>query len=227
MFLLLACTADPDGLLRKGELAGAAHAWEVAGNPVIDTTLAGVDALGRRARLDPTVTLPLLAEVTPALRLLERFPQAKTRQLDVPIEKLADLGAALDALATPPAVWVVARSSNLADKDPWTEGGALPWKAGRLVGFAPAASTSSFTAPSMEALGAMVDADPPSKLVSLAMADATGEVFVTIEREGGAWFSISTTDQPSAARLMLAAGDIRDYGATALRAREGGGFVRK
>ena len=63
-----------------------------------------------------------------------------------------------------------------------------------------------------------------SKLVTVGIADQTGAVWFTMQREGDAWETVSASDAEAAARLLLAAGSLRDYGAAGLRERVGEGI---
>lgn len=219
LLLLAACGApDPDALLRKGDVDGAAAAYaERAGAP-LDVKHPVAEVLAGRARSDATVTTATIADAMDAVRFLEQAPIIRVQHLDLDFDRFADLGAALDALAEGDALFVVGRSEGLGDKDPYLMGGALPWKGGRVVGWARR---------DMAALGKSVDENPPAKLVVVGIRDATGEVYLNVERRDGAWVALSASDAKAAARLVLAANAARDYTGPALRAREGGGFVRR
>lgn len=206
----LACAdPDPDALLRQGRLeeAGAAAGFDPAA-PV-------AQILAGRARRDPSITVATVREAIAAVTLLDGAPQTRTQTLDVPIERLADLGAAADVLAEGARRMAIGRSETLADQDPWTHAVPLPWKGGRLVG---SATTN------LESLGARLDADPPVKLVTVGLEDTTGRVYITLQHRDGEWDPVSASDAEAGARLALAAGAVRDYGGAALRARMGGGL---
>lgn len=153
LLLLAACGApDPDALLRKGDLDGAAAAYaERAGAP-LDVAHPVAEVLAGRARSDATVTTTTIADAMDAVRFLEQAPIIRVQHLDLDFDRFEDLGAALDALAEGDALFVVGRSEGLGDKDPYLMGGALPWKGGRVVGWARR---------DMAALGKSVDANPP------------------------------------------------------------------
>ncbi len=214
---LLGCAPDPDARLRDGDLAAAASASARRGVPLdIDHPVAEILAV--RARTDATITTASIADAMEAVRFLEQAPIIRKQGLDLSFARFEDLGAALDALAEGPALLVVGRSENLADKDPFLMGGDLPWKGGRLVGWART---------DLAALGRRLDADPPPKLVVVGVRDDSGSVYLNIERRDAAWWPVAASDAVVAARLVLAAEAVRDYGGPALREREGGGFVRR
>ena len=209
---LAACRpADPDALLHAGDLPGAGAAARVdVAHPV-------GDLLAFRARTDPSVTIEGIADAVDAVRLLEGAPVVRTQPLDLSFARMEDLGAALEALAEGPSILAVGRADGRGDGDPYT-GGPIPWRGGRVVGWA---------RHDLAALGKQVDADPPPRLVTVAARDATGSVFLGVERREGAWWILSVADPEAAARVVLAAESVRDYGGPALRARRGGGFVRR
>lgn len=226
LLLTLACsgTPDPDALLRTGDLDGAAAAWKVVHGTPLDTDHPVAHVLAMRAPRDPAITVATIADTVGAVRFLEQAPLKRTEALDLTIERLADLGAALDTLAEPPALVVVGRSENLADRDPYTTNAPLPWKGGRILGIVRSPSTA---ADPFARLGAGLDADPPPKLVVIGVSDATGVVYLNLERQGGLWAVLAASDADAGARLVLAADAVRDYGAPTLRERQGRGFVRR
>lgn len=243
LLLTFACKAppDPDARLRAGDLDGAAAAWQALHSSPLDVGHPAAVSLAARAPRDPAITVAVLVDTLDAVRLLEQAPHKRTEALDLTFDRMADLGAALDALAEGPAILVVGRSENPADRDPYTTDAALPWKGGRLVGFArgasaprsaprsalPSALPSAPRSGPLEALGATVDANPPAKLVTLGAADESGALYLHVERRDGIWQVISASEAHAGARLVLAADSVRDYGGATLRERQGGGFVRR
>jgi hypothetical protein len=212
LFVLVACQpADPDALLHAGRLEEAA----AAATPPVDVSSRAAQVLGMRARQDRSVTIAVLREAVAAVRLLDESPATRTQKLDVPLDRAADLGAVADALGVGATIMAVGRSETPADPDPWTKAGDLPWARGRVFGYAEH---------DLAALGARLDANPPVKLVTVGIADQTGAVWFTMQREGDAWETVSASDAEAAARLLLAAGSLRDYGAAGLRERVGEGI---
>ncbi len=212
---------DPDARLRAGDLVGAAGAWRELHGALLDTDHPVAEILAIRATGDQPVTTIALEDAMAAVRLLEQAPSAGTRELDLSFTSFTDWFRALEALAVPPMLVVVGRSEGRGDRDPYTAGGALPWKGGRIVGWARS---------DVARLGSEIEGNPPARLVVVAMRDATGSVFVNLERRDGAWWTVAASRPEIAARLVLAADAIRDYGGpapgAALRAREGAGFVQ-
>jgi hypothetical protein len=218
-FLLAACgPADPDARLRAGDLPGAAEAHAAKHGVPLDIEHPIAEILATRARADTTITTAAIADAVEAARLLEQAPMIRLKSLDLSFARFEDLGAALDALAEGPALLAVGRAENLGDKDPYLTGGDLPWKGGRI---------SAYGRASLATVGRGLDAHPPPKVVVVGMRDATGEVYVNVEWRDGAWWSVASATPEAAARLLLAAEAVGDYGGPALRAREGGGFIRK
>jgi hypothetical protein len=224
----LACSAppDPDARLRAGDLPGAAAAWEAKNGAPLDVAHPVAVVLSLRAPRDPSITTATIAETVAVTRFLESMPAVRSKPLDLVFDHMADLGAALDALAMPPALVVVGRSENASDTDPFTSPRALlPWKGGRIVTWA---SVAAGAAPgAFEALGALIDANPPVNLVTIAMRDATGHLHLTMELRAGAWFAAGASDAYVGARVVLAADSVRDFGGAALRVKQGAGFVRR
>ncbi len=233
-FLLLAfaCSGppDPDARLRAGDLDGAAAAWQSVHGVPLDIAHPAAVSLAARAPRNPAVTTALLADTLDAVRFLEQAPVKLTQALDLTFDRLADLGAALDILGVGPTLLVVGRSETPVDPDPYTTNADLPWKGGRLVGFAFTEVTSGSppAAPGpLQAFGARVDANPPANLVTLGLRDGTGEVYLNAERGQGTWVVISASNAGVGARLVLAAESVHDYGAATLRERQGRGVVRQ
>lgn len=229
LLLALACSApsapDPDARLRAGDLQGTAAAWEAVHGAPLDVVHPAAEALAARAPRDPSITAAVLVESLDALRLLEDAPVKRTEVLDLTFDRLADLGAALQALGEGPTMFAVGRSESPMDRDPYTTDAELPWKGGRLVGYAytvPGGASGTFAA-----LGAKVDANPPAKLVTIAARDATGSVFLNVQRQGDIWSVISASNAHVGARLLLAASAVHDYGESTLRERQGRGIVRR
>ncbi|MDP2311094.1 MAG: hypothetical protein Q8P18_34055 [Pseudomonadota bacterium] len=227
LLLVLACKSppDPDARLRAGDLEGAAVAWEALHGSPLDVAHPAAVSLAARAPRDPSITAALLVDTLEAVRLLEQAPVKRTEELDLTFDRFTDLGAALDALAEGPAMVAVGRSETFADRDPYTTDAPLPWKGGRLVGFA--LTPSIPPAGPFEALGAALDANPPAKLVTVGVSDVSGILYLNVERRDGTWWAISASNGRAGARLVLAAASVRDYGGATLRERQGGGFVRR
>jgi hypothetical protein len=209
---------DPDGKLRAGDLAGAAVAWEAVRHTPLDIDHPAAEALAARAPRDATITAERIADTMDAIRFLEQAPRKGTKAVDLTFPSFTDWFTALDSLAEPPALVVVGRSESIGDHDPYTQGGALPWKGGRVVGWAHT---------DLAALGRTIDADPPARLIVVGMRDATGVVYVNVERKDGEWAALAADDAFAAARLVLAAQSVRDYGGATLRERQGRGFLRR
>lgn len=205
---------DPDALLRRHDLDGAATAWEqVHGERVsLDHTVA--DILAQRAATDPGITMPVVLDTLDAVRTLDATAHPGTEALDTGFDRLADLLGAAEILAAPPFLVVVGRSETRLDKDPYL-GGALPWARGRVVGWARRDAA---------AFGARIDADPPLRLVTVLARDATGAVSIGLEHREGAWWTLNAADAHTAARLVAAAANL-SLGADALARRYGKGLV--
>ncbi|MDP2314713.1 MAG: hypothetical protein Q8P41_17550 [Pseudomonadota bacterium] len=233
LLLLAACTGrgapDPDAKLRGGDLDGAAAAWQAAHGEPLDLDHPAAQALALRAPRDPSITTASLADTVAVARFLEQAPIVRTQSLDLSFARMADLGAALDALAVPPALFAIGRSESLGDRDPYLPGAALPWKGGRIVGWArlPGEPATAGTPGPLEAFGATLDANAPAKLVTIGVSDASGDVYLNVERREDAWWVVAASNADAGARLVLAAESVRDYGGATLRTREGEGFVRR
>jgi hypothetical protein len=231
LLLVFACSGppDPDARLRAGDLDGAAAAWQSVHGVPLDIAHPAAVALAARAPRNPAITTVVLAATVDAVRFLDKAPATRTEALDLTFDRLADLGAALDILGVGPTLLVVGRSRTPVDPDPYTTNADLPWRGGRLVGFASGApSGPPPAAPGpIEAFGATVDANPPAKLVTFGIRDGTGHVYMNAERQYGIWVVISASNARVAARLLLAADSVRDYGAATLRERRGRGVVHE
>jgi hypothetical protein len=196
--LLLACAPpDPDALLRRGDLAGAAAAWRARSGHDADVDHPVADILARRAATDPEITMAsVLAEVA-AARLLELAPRLGNRALDV--GEIASLAALLGG-CRPSGAWLVSvgRSEVPADRDPLA-GGALPFAQGRIVGHAADVTAA-------RALGARLDADPPARRTLVASQDRRGQAILSLEHRDGAWWGVSSPDPESAVGWMRSCG---------------------
>lgn len=196
MFWFLACAADPDALLRAGELEAAGAAWEKKTGQVLDLRHPAADALARRARRDPGLTMAMLADQLAGVQLLDRSPDLGRAMVDLPVDALAPLAACTPDQLKHPWRVAVGRSDTPADADP-LEGGPLPWKHGVLVG----------TASTDEGLAALyrgLDADPPPRLTTLALDGAGSALYLYFGRRDGGWLLVSATDAEAAARYVRA-----------------------
>lgn len=196
MLWLVACAApDPDALLRAHDLAGAAAAWSRTHEEVLDTRYPAADVLSRRSATDPAITMQLVVETVDAMKFLDTAPQVGLKNVDLPLERLADLGACTPAMLKSPWLVAIGRSETPADADPY-EGGPLQWKRGRLVGFASTAET-------VAALYAAVDKDPPPRLTTIAVRADGSSFFMYFGRRDGGWTLATTTDVALATRYLL------------------------
>ncbi|MFZ5475525.1 MAG: hypothetical protein ACOZNI_02015 [Myxococcota bacterium] len=201
LLLLLACTRpDPDARLRAHDLDGAAAAWEKRHGTRLDVDHPVADVLATRAARDPSITAATVADTMEAVRALEASPRLGARDADVPFERWEDLLVAAGKLGEPPLIVAVGRSEGVHDKDPWTAGGDLPFRDGRVVGWARRAAGEGTEA--LAALGRRLDANPPAKLVTVALRDARGAVAFYARKEADGWWVRWTTDPEAAGALL-------------------------
>jgi hypothetical protein len=194
--LLLACrAADPDALLRRHDLDGASAAWTAKTGEEVDLDHTVADILAQRAAHDPSVTTAYTIEAVTAARLLDSCPRRGLATLDIGFASLASVFQAAEALANGGVRVAVGRSTLVSDRDPYM-GGPLPFASGRIVGWAGADAA---------AFGRAVDAEPPLRLVTVALRDQNGAFCFTAEHRPDGWWSTATSDAPAAARLLAAA----------------------
>lgn len=212
--LLLACRGpDPDALLRKHDLDGAAAAWTARTGEVVSFDHTVADILAQRAAHDPAITTAYVVEALAAARLLDLCPRRGLAGLDLGFTGMEQVFGAAQALADGPLLVAVGRSSVVSDRDPYL-GGPLPFANGRIVGWA------SADAPD---LGRRIDAEPPLRLVTVSLRDGRDGFCLTAEHRPDGWWATAASDGAVAARLLTAAGSTEP--AEALRARLGPGLV--
>lgn len=200
----LGCRAadpDPDALLRRHDLDGAAAAWEARTGTPLDADHPVADILATRAGRDPSVDTADVADALDAVHLLEGLALG-LKSVDLPVPSMEALFGAMEAASPPPRLVVVGRAETRLDRDPWLHGGALPWRGGRVVGWA---------REDLAALGARIDRDPPPRTTSIAFragsgAGPTGTLWLVVRRDPGAWWALSASDPEAAGRLIEAAG---------------------
>lgn len=214
----LACAEpDPDALLRARDLPGAARALSAREGVTIDLAHPVAEVLAVRAASDPTLTAAEVARTVQAVRRLDAVPAVGLRAVDLSFPDAQSLCGAAAALGRGRVLVVVGRSEHGGDRDPWM-GGALPWTRGRLVGFA----TEDHAR-----FGRVVDAEAPARLVTWVIEDETGALVVTTERKPEAWWSHSSNEPRSAARLLLAAHLYATSGAEGVRERNASGLFQR
>ena len=217
---LWACSSpDPDALLRAYKLEEAAAVWQEQTGRTLDFGHPGVDGLARRAAHDPTITCAEIERRAAPARLLDQTPLQGRKTLDLSFPSLAPvLEAAFDLGARQVAV---GRSKNPHEREV-SNGGDLEWTDGRVVGGAETRGAAA-------ALGAHVDAEPPPRLVTIAMTDglhgepswAASRVYFTVQRRDGLWVTINSITPDAAARWINFADYAAGHGVEAARTRYG------
>ena len=219
MWWLLACAApEPDALLRAGDVAGAAAAWETTHPARVDLDHEVAQILARR---EADATVPRVGEAVEAARLIESGPVRSRLDLNVPVGSIAGVVAGARAAARSVLVLAVGRSDARGDVDVLQRGSPLPWigasepgmatARGRIVGWTRYAKTSGegtatdawTSRRGAQDLGAWLDANPPARLVTLAFEDATGTAWIWAERRAGeGWILIATSSLGAADRML-------------------------
>jgi hypothetical protein len=216
---LCSCTKpDPDALLHAQDLPGASKAWEKLHGSPLDIDHPAAQALAVRAGSDASITAGKVAEAMSAVRLLERSRGFHAVNVDEPFDTAKDLFAGVEALAAQPVFVAVGRATNPGDPDPTVANAPLPWAGGRLV-----ASSRKGLAD----LGARLDKDPPAGVVTMALHDTTGELFLFAEHADSGWVVHTASDTRAAVRVMRAAEILRDQGLDTMHAREGEGILER
>jgi hypothetical protein len=212
LFLLAACPApDPDTLLRAGRVDDALAAWVESGGAAVPAGHPTAQALAVRAPREAWITVAVLVELTQAAALLEAVPDTRTQDVDVSFERWAPLAPCLAGRLRAPWRVAVGRTAVAADGDVTAPGGRfenVPYAKGRIVGSA-AARDAAAQAAGAAALGdlfARLDADPPSRRVTLALTDEVGPLAVHLTRQDGAWWTVAATQAAAAAELIVTCG---------------------
>ncbi len=216
LVLLLACApVDPDARLRAHDLDGAAAAWTARTGTPLDTDHVVADILSRRSVTDPGVTSATVAETMRAVRLIESGKATTLAALDLPVDRLGAWLGVVEQLALGPVLVVAGRSDGALDKDPY-QGGALPWKRGRIIGFASV---------DLASLGGLIDDAAAPRLVTLRLQDQTGDLALTLAPLDGIWWTTGASDAVAGARLVLAGNLGVEKGVPAAVAQYGTGLV--
>lgn len=200
--LVLGCsgaTPDPDVLLHAAKVREAAAAFEEQTGRTLDFGHPAADGLARMAARDPSITCAEIERRMRPVLLLDQTPLRGTRTLDLTFPALAPvLAAAFDLGAKLVAVGRSVITNERAAQD----GGALPWADGRVVGGAD-------TREDALALGAALDADPPTRLVTVGMDDGAGQVFFALHRRPDGWHGVNSLTPDQAATWI----NFADYAA--------------
>lgn len=209
LLALFACASGPppqpdvDALLRAHDLVAAAQAFEAEYGKPLDLSHPAADALVRRMATEPGITAEQIAETMRAVRLVESAPDTRTQELDIPFDHLLDYASCTASLLSASAAknsdrsdtWLVAvgRSELPVDADPFI-GGPTPFHGGRVVGWAG-------DLPTLAALFAAIDKDPPPRKVTLSMHGAS-DLHVFLTHRNGAWWSVSASDAAAGAHWI-------------------------
>lgn len=200
--LLVGCgggAPDPDALLHAAKVREAAAAFHQQTGRTLDFGHPAADGLARMAARDPSITFAEIERRMRPVLLLDQTPLRGTHTLDLTFPSLAPvLAAAFDLGATLVAVGRSVTPNERAAQD----GGALPWVDGRLVGGAE-------TREDALALGAAVDADPPTRLVTVGMDDGSVQVFFALQHRPDGWHGVNSLTPDQAATWI----NFADYAA--------------
>lgn len=184
---------DPDALLRRHDLDGAAAAWAARhGGQRLDVDHAAAEALATRASTDPTITAATVADAMEAVRLLDANPLG-AKDVDSPFPSMSALCGAVERAFPGPWLVAVGRPEVRTDKDPYSAGAALPWTGGRVAGWART---------DLAAFGARIDADPPARKGVLAIRTGAGDFWVLLRRDPDGWWVLGASDLDAARRLL-------------------------
>lgn len=195
MWPSLGCApANPDQLLRAGEPQAAAEAWAQAHGERVDVAHPAAEAIVRRAPFDATVTMEEVAETMRAVALLERAPSTRTQDLDLVLEDLAGYAACTARSLGGPWMVAIGRSATAADRDP-VDGGALPYRDGRVVGWA-----SNET--DLTTMLAGLDRNPPVRRVTISMVAGGPPLHVFLEHRDASWATLAASDATAAANWI-------------------------
>ncbi len=200
MWWFLACSPSPDAdaLLRAGKVDEAL----VAAGSSATSRMPSVDALSRRARGEPWITVPVILDFAAADALLSAAPTRGLQSLDVTFDRWQAMGACTAARLITPWRVAVGRSAVPADPDPYQPQGpfaGVPYEGGRIVGAA--------TLPAeLDALFAQLDARPPARRVTVVLADERGRLAVHLEHRDAAWWAVSANDAVTGAAWIAACG---------------------
>ena len=200
---LLGCgSPSPDALFQAHDYAGAEAAWaRASGEPVhLDETVS--DLLLLR---NPKLTVAEAAPAVAAWRLLEDAPVRSRMAVEQPFARVDALIAAAQEVASRPLDLVVGRSEGRGDGDIYVDGTPLPFSGGRMHGWQTWLSRPALGAKGAGTgadLSARLEANPPSRLLTLALRDPTGSLWLWAEHTPDGWMLKAASSFPATDRVL-------------------------
>jgi hypothetical protein len=195
---LIACTRpDADALFQAHDYAAAEAAWESAhGEPVhLAETISDVILLR-----DPRATVAQAAPLVRAWRLLEDAPVRTRLEVEEPFDSVSALIRGARMASAHPLELVAGRSEARSDGDPYLPGTPLPFAGGRMHGAQAWRTESDVSAE----LPARIDKNPPARLMTLALRDTTGSLYLWVEHTPDGWMLKAASSFPAADRVLRA-----------------------
>jgi hypothetical protein len=208
----LACSRpDADALFRAHDYVAAEAAWEAEHGEAIHLSETISDVILLR---DPRTTVAEAAPLVRAWRLLEDAPVRSRMELEEPFETFRGLIDGARRAAAPPLELVVGRSEARSDGDPYLSGTPLPFAGGRIHGMQTwhTAPVPSAGAPaSGDDLPARIDANPPARLLTIALRDTSGTLYLWAEHTPDGWMLKAASSFPAADRVLRAMKRLDGY----------------
>jgi hypothetical protein len=212
----LACSRpDADALFRAHDYAAAEAAWEAEHGEAIHLSETISDVILLR---DPRATVTEAAPLVRAWRLLEDAPVRSRMELEEPFETFGGLIDGARRAAAHPLELVVGRSEARSDGDPYLAGSPLPFAGGRIHGLQTwhtAPVPGNDTNARRDDLPARIDANPPARLLTVALRDASGALYLWAEHTPDGWMLKAASSFAAADRVLRAMKRLDGYAAGA------------
>lgn len=203
LLALLACSSpSPDALYQAHDYAGAEAAWGRSTGETVHLNETLSDLLLLR---NPRLTIAEAAPAVAAWRLLEDAPVRSRMAVEQPFARFDALIAAAKEVASRPLELAVGRSEGRGDGDVYVDGTPIPFSGGRVHGWHSWPGVIGLGAKGPDVLpdlAAQVEANPPSRLITVALRDPSGSLWLWAERTPDGWQLKAASSFPATDRVL-------------------------